>query len=85
MKLKFTDWEIEKEFVEDFWGYDHRYGLDEVISEDEDTNKCKAKLILRTNDYGDIVKRIGEIALSDENNNRIEFVENESILKYRIR
>ena len=82
MKLKFTDWEIEKEFCEDFEGYDYRYGLDEIINEDKITHKCSARLVLRTNDYSDIIRKIGELAM-DDNNGKIEFVENKSLLNRR--
>jgi len=79
MKLEFIDWEVEKEFDEDFWGYDHRYCLDERISKDESTGLCESKIILRTNDYCEIIQKIGELAF----NNTIEFTNSRSLIVHR--
>lgn len=78
MKIKFIDWEIEKDNYEDFGGYNHRYCLEEIINEDD--SKAQTRVIVSTNDIKKITRTLGKIALDGI---KIEFIKNDSLIQYR--
>lgn len=78
MKIKFTDWEIEKNNVDDFYGYARRYCLEEIVN--EKGSKVQARILIATNDFDKIIIKLGEYVL---NGIKIEFVENDSLVQSR--
>lgn len=79
MEIIMVDWKIEKEGWKLFRNYDYRFQLQEVT--DRGYSQITKRILLNTNDINEIIRKIGELAISHPK--CLEIVTNQTLKYYQ--